>query len=265
MNLQSIRGTATGIAHQAGAEVMRFFEQPHQLSTKTSVFDVVTEGDKASEAVIVAALREAFPDHHIVGEEGGGYGAPPEEAEYFWFIDPIDGTVNFANNIPFFAVSIAMADRDLNPLVAVVLAPAMGELFSAAHGHGATRNGVEIRVSATASLETAVMVTGFPYDVPSQKWVNIEPFVALLQQTRGVRRLGSAALDMSYVACGRFEGFWEPRLHAWDCMAGILLVREAGGKVTDYSGGEARLDGTEIVASNGHLHETMLRVIVENS
>jgi myo-inositol-1(or 4)-monophosphatase len=265
MNLQSIRGTATGIAHLAGAEVMRFYDQPHQESTKASVFDVVTEGDKASEMVIVAALREAFPDHHIVGEEGGSYGASPEEAEYFWYIDPIDGTVNFANNIPFFAVSIAMADRELNPLVGVVLNPVSGELFSAAKGHGATRNGMEIRVSATDSLQQAVMVTGFPYDVASQKWVNIEPFLALLQQSRGVRRMGSAALDMSFVACGRFEGFWEPRLNPWDCMAGIMLVREAGGKVTDYSGGEAGLDGSEIIASNGHLHEVMSQVIVENS
>ena len=261
MNLQVIRGTVTGIAHQAGAIVLQHYNQPHLEETKASVFDIVTDADKAPEKLIVDALCEHFPGHHIVGEEGGGMGAPADEADYFWFIDPIDGTINFANNIPFFSISIALTDRDLKPLVGVVLNPVSNELFSAAAGQGATRNGESIHVSAAPMLESAILCTGFPYDVPSQKRINVEPFVEFLSQTRGMRRFGSAALDLSFVACGRLDGWWENRLNPWDCMAGILIVREAGGKVTDYSGGEARLDGKELIASNGHLHEAMRAVI----
>ena len=265
MNLQVIRGTITGIAQQAGVEVMRFFDSPHKETTKSSVFDIVTESDKASEEMIVAALREAYPDHHIVGEEGGGYGPPPETAEYFWYIDPIDGTANYANHIPFFSVSIALTDRDMNPLVGVVYNPATNELFSAAAGMGATRNGRDIRVSPSPTLETSILCTGFPYDPATQQRVNIEPFVAFMGMTRGVRRFGSAALDLSYVACGRLEGWWECRIHPWDCMAGILMVREAGGKVTDYSGNETHIDGAEIIASNGLIHDAMMEVIQVHS
>jgi myo-inositol-1(or 4)-monophosphatase len=261
MNLQVIRGTATGIIQQAGAEVMLHFGRPHTEQTKSSVFDIVTEGDQAAERMISAALHEAFPDHHIVGEEGGGMGAPAEAAEYFWYIDPIDGTANFANNIPFFSISMALADRDLNPLVAVVMNPVSREVFSAAAGHGATHNGEPIQVSATDHLNNAIVCSGFPYDPDTHARTNIEPFVAFLPQVRGVRRFGSAALELSFVACGRLDGFWETRLNPWDCLAGMLLVREAGGKVTDYSGSEAGLTGAEIVASNGLLHEAMLRVI----
>ncbi len=261
MNLQVIRGTAAGIIQQAGNEAMLYFDRPHTEQTKSSVFDIVTEGDKAVEKVIVAALQEAFPDHHIVGEEGGGMGAPAETAEYFWYIDPIDGTVNFANNIPFFSISMALADRNLNPLVGVVLNPVSREMFSAAAGQGATRNGEPIHVSRADSLGNAILCSGFPYDTATQTRTNIEPFVTFLPITRGVRRIGSAALELSYVACGRLDGFWEPQLNPWDCMAGILLVREAGGRVTDYAGGEEKLTGAQLVASNGLLHEAMLRVI----
>jgi myo-inositol-1(or 4)-monophosphatase len=264
MNLHMLRGTATGIAQQAGAEVLRLFDQPHTEEIKKSVFDVVTEGDRLSEEVIVTALLASFPDHHIVGEEGGGYGAPAESAAYFWYIDPIDGTSNFANNIPFFSISIALADRDLNPLVGVVFNPVTNELFSAAQGLGATRNGADIHVSATQTLETAILCSGFPYDADNQRRLNAETFTAFLNLTRGVRRFGSAALELSYVACGRFEGFWETHLNPWDCLAGILIAREAGGKVTDYSGGEMGLTGAEVVASNGYLHRAILEVIAQH-
>lgn len=259
MNLQAIRGTATGIIQQAAAEVMMYYAQPRKEQIKSSVFDIVTEGDKAAERLIVSALREAFPDHGIVGEEGGRINA--ENAEYCWYIDPIDGTANFASRIPFFSISMALADRDLNPLVGVVMNPISRNVFSAAAGQGATRNGVPIQVSQTASLENAILCSGFPYDAAAQKRINIEPFMAFLPQVRDLRRFGSAALEMSYVAWGRLDGYWELNLNAWDCMAGILLVREAGGKVTDYSGGEAGLDGRQIIASNGLLHQAMLRVI----
>jgi myo-inositol-1(or 4)-monophosphatase len=264
INLAVIRGTATGIIQQAGAEVMRFFEQPHQTQTKASVFDIVTEADKHSERLIVDALRAAFPEHHIVGEEGGGSGAPAETAEYFWYIDPVDGTANFASGIPFFSISMALTDRQLNPLVAVVLNPVLHEVFSAAAGEGATRNGQTIHVSGTAALQDAILCTGFPFDTETQTRINVEPFIRFMPQVRGVRRIGSAALELSYVACGRLDGFWETRLNPWDCMAGVLLVREAGGRVTDYSGGEAGIDGKEIIASNGLLHDAMHRVITQS-
>jgi myo-inositol-1(or 4)-monophosphatase len=262
MNLQAIRGTATGIIQQAAAEVMLHYDRPREEQTKSSVYDIVTEGDKATERLIVAALREAFPDHGIYGEEGGGINT--ENAEYCWYIDPIDGTSNFASRIPFFSISMALADRDLNPLVGVVINPISRALFSAAVGHGATRNGVPIQVSQTGKLENAILCSGFPYVVETKKRINVDTFMAFLPQVRDLRRFGSAALELSYVAWGRLDGYWELRLNPWDCMAGILLVREAGGRVTDYSGGEAGLDGSQIVASNGLLHEEMLRVINEN-
>jgi myo-inositol-1(or 4)-monophosphatase len=259
MNLQAIRGTATGIIQQAAAEVMLYYDRPRDEQTKSSVFDIVTEGDKAAERLIVAALRDAFPDHGIHSEEGGGTEAA--NADYCWYIDPIDGTSNFASRIPFFSISMALADRDMNPLVGVVMNPISRAVFSAAAGHGATRNGVPIQVSQTAALENAILCSGFPYVVETKKRINVDAFMAFLPQVRDLRRFGSAALELSYVAWGRLDGYWELRLNAWDCMAGILLVREAGGQVTDFSGGEAGLDGAQIVASNGLLHEAMLKVI----
>ena len=265
MNLHIVRGTVSAIIQQAGAESMLYFNQPHHEQTKSSNFDIVTEGDKAVEAVIIKALCEAYPDHHIVGEESGGVGNAADEAEYFWYIDPIDGTNNFANDIPFFSVSMALTDRDLNPLVGAVFNPVSHELFSAAQGQGATLNGEAIAVSSLTTLEAAILCSGFPYDIATGARLNVEAFSAMLPQVRGMRRFGSAALEMSYVACGRLEGFWEGQLNPWDCMAGVLLVREAGGRVTDYRDNEAHLTGAEVLASNGHLHDSILRVIRENS
>jgi myo-inositol-1(or 4)-monophosphatase len=159
LNLQATREITIDIALQAGAELRRFFDQPHEEATKQNIFDIVTEGDKASEAIIVPALQAAFPDHHFVAEEGGGSGVPAEEAEYFWYIDPVDGTSNFANNIPYFAASIALADRHMNPLVGVVLNPVYNELFSAARGHGATTNPFCVRVSLTAAPPTPTITS----------------------------------------------------------------------------------------------------------
>jgi myo-inositol-1(or 4)-monophosphatase len=264
LNLQVIRGTACAIIQQAGAEALVYFNQPLNEQTKSSNFDIVTEGDKAVEAFIIDALCESFPDHHIVGEESGGVGQAAEEAEYFWYIDPIDGTSNFANNIPFFTISMALTDRDMNPLVGVVFNPVSRELFSAAKGFGATLNSVDIAVSASTTLEEAILCTGFPYDVASKTRVNVEPFTAFLPQVRGMRRFGSAALELSFVACGRLEGFWECRLNPWDCLAGVLLVREAGGRVTDFRDHEEGITGAEIIASNGHLHEAMRTIIINS-
>lgn len=266
MDLQAVRAVATEIALRAGAVLMNYYDRPHQESTKKNAFDIVTEGDRDSEAVIVAALREAFPEHHIVGEEGGGMGAPAETAENFWYIDPVDGTSNFANDIPFFSVSMALADRARNPLVGVVLNPVHDELYSAALGHGATLNGVPLHVTDTATLLDSIVVSGFPYDKATDPNNNFKQWADFTVRTRGTRRFGSVALELGYLAKGRFDGLWELKLNPWDVLAGILIVREAGGLVTDYSGGtSAKLyAGTEIVASNGLIHEEMLQVLRES-
>jgi myo-inositol-1(or 4)-monophosphatase len=264
MDLQAVRATATDIARQAGAELLRFYDQPHQEATKQNIIDIVTEGDQASEAIIVAALRQAFPNHHIVGEEGGGQGAPADEAEYSWYVDPLDGTSNFASNIPLFTVSIALSDRTRRPLVGVVFCPVYNELYTAARGFGATLNGKPIHVSQKDELHRAMLSTGFPYD-KTQQPNNVREWGNFLMRVRGILRLGSAALDLAWVAAGRLDGFWEPRLNSWDILAGLLLVEEAGGTVTDYSDSsiERAYQGIEVVASNGQIHEQMLAVLAE--
>lgn len=261
MNLQVIRGTATGIAQQAAMALMPYFNQPHHENTKSTGYDIVTEGDLASEKVIVAALQDAFPDHYIVSEEGGGSDKSTAEAEYFWYIDPIDGTSNFANNIPLFSICLALADRDKNPLVGIIYNPVHNEMFSAALGHGATLNGRAISVSGTQTLDQAILCTGFPYHKATSADNNLSRWNAFLPQVRGLRRLGSAALDMAWVACGRLDGYWEGWLNPWDCLGGILLIREAGGTVTDYDGSSDGLTGDTIIASNGHLHQQIYEVI----
>jgi myo-inositol-1(or 4)-monophosphatase len=264
MDLQAVRAIAAGIAQQAGAELLRYFEQPHVEATKQNIVDIVTEGDKASEAVIVAALRQAFPDHSIVGEEGGSQGASAVDAEYFWYVDPLDGTSNFASNIPLFTVSIALADRHKRPLVGAVLCPVYNELYTAARGYGATLNGRPLRVSRTDTLHRAMLSTGFPYDKTVQP-NNIREWSSVLLRARGVLRLGSAALDLAWVAAGRLDGFWEPRLNPWDILAGLLLVEEAGGRVSDYTGNglDRAYSGIEVVASNGLIHDQLLAVLAE--
>jgi myo-inositol-1(or 4)-monophosphatase len=261
VNLQTIRETATGIALQAGAELMRFYNQPHQEVTKQNHYDIVTEGDKASEAIIVPALHRAFPDHHVYSEEGGGSGVSPDKAEYFWYIDPLDGTTNYANNIPHFSVSIALADHNNKPLVGVVFNPVYNEMFTAAQGFGATLNGRAIHVSGAETLGKSVLSTGFPYTRASNEDNNLREWGSFLPIVRDLRRFGSAALDLCFVAAGRFDGFWEAHLNPWDCMAGIICVREAGGIVTDYSGGEANLLGDQLIASNKYIHPQIKEVI----
>lgn len=260
MNLNDIRRTAVAIALDAGAGLMPYFDQPHEETTKHHYNDIVTEGDKASEAIIVPALRDAFPDHHIVSEEGGGT-TESGGAEYFWYIDPIDGTTNFANNIPFFCVSIGLADRAFNPLVGVVYNPVSGEMFSAAKGHGAYLGEKRLHVTQTNDLNRSVLCTGFPYRRVDNPDNNLRHWENFLLRSRDVRRFGAAALEICFVAAGRFDGFWEGSLNPWDCVAGVLCVREAGGMVTDYSGKDSPLNPRQVVASNGRIHAQMLEII----
>lgn len=265
MDLQDIRRIASEIAREAGQETLRYFQQSSLKIKNKGVFDVVTEGDTAAEAIVTRAIMEHFPEHHIIGEEGGGMGADKASAQYAWHIDPIDGTTNYAAGIPYYSVSIALADRDNNVLVGVVYNPVTQELFSAAAGHGATLNDEPMHVTPlTESLEDAVLATGFPYHRATNPDNNINRFNAIEMNVRAVRCLGSAALDLSYVASGRLSGYWESFLNSWDCYAGILLVREAGGTVTDYDGQESGLTGRTLIATNGKIHAALKDIVQQH-
>lgn len=265
IDLQHARQTAEDIAQKAADVLMHYFEGPLTETLKGGPFDVVTEADKEAEAVIVKALTDAYPTHHIVGEEGGGMGAPIEDAAYRWYVDPIDGTVNYANRFPHFSISIALADQAMNPLVGVVYNPVMDEIFSAVIGGGATLNGEPIQVSKDTKLETCIVTSGFPYDKHTNPNNNLKEWGRFVVRTRGIRRLGSAALDFCYVAAGRLDGYWEPTLNSWDLMGGVVCVLEAGGQVTDYAGntGPMVYERGQVVASNGHIHQQMLDLLTE--
>ncbi len=251
------------IARQAGDIILRHFALPIPTQTKTSRIDIVTAADREAEAFIVAELTKRHPNHHIVGEEGGGQGAPAASAPFHWFVDPIDGTVNFASKLPHFCTSIALATPDREPLLGVVFDPTRNELFMASKDGGAWLNGRPLRVTRTAELIDAVITSGFPYDKHLNPDNNLREWGAFLTKIRGERRLGSAALDLCYVAAGRLDGYWEKDLKPYDVMAGLLLVREAGGLVTDYQGNPRPQlqDRGRYVAANPLLHPEMLRVL----
>jgi myo-inositol-1(or 4)-monophosphatase len=208
--------------------------------------------------LIVEALERAFPEHGVFAEEAV---TGARDAEYRWVIDPIDGTTNYVHAYPPFAVSIALERRGV-PIAGVVHAPALGEMFAAAAGQGASLNGAPIRVSETSAFEAGLLATGFACVRDDLCEDNVAIFGEIVRRVQGVRRAGSAALDLAYVAMGRFDGFWELNLSAWDTAAGVLLVREAGGVVTDFEGGDAFVAKREIVASNGALHEPLRAAIV---
>ncbi len=214
--------------------------------------DLVTEVDLQCEAAIRAVLARRCPGEPVLAEEGGGAAGGAAR----WIVDPLDGTTNYAHGYPAFCVSIAWEAAG-EVRLGVVLDPLRRELFSAAAGQGARLDGGPVRVSAVAELGGALLATGFPYD-RGRRPRNYREFQTLTQTTQGVRRGGSAALDLAYVACGRLDGFWEPGLQPWDLAAGTLLVREAGGQVSDLTGGPLRLEGGDVVASNGHLHAPLL-------
>lgn len=263
LDLTAVQQTAEQIARRAGAVLLDYFDKPHNAKIKGGLYDVVTDADHASERLIVQELAARYPDVHIVGEEGGGMGAAIHSAEYRWYIDPLDGTVNYANRIPMFCVSMALTTADMRPLVGVVYDPTRDEMFSTVQGQGATSNGVVGRVSEKDQLQTCVLASGFPYDKYTNPDNNLEQWGQFLVRSRGMRRMGSAALDLCYVAVGRFDGYWESKLNPWDCLAGMLCVTEAGGTVTDYHGGtgDSLYSGGRIVASNGRIHAQMLDVL----
>ncbi len=263
LNLEAVLDTAETIARHAGAVLREYFERPRESHTKQSQIDLVTAADRASEALIVQALQEAFPEHHIHGEEGGGYGPSPEDTPFHWYVDPLDGTTNFAHRFPVFAVSIALSDPDLNPLLGVVYNPMTGDTYKAIKGQGATHNGRRLRVSRVPDLSQALVITGFPYDRWTAEDNNAARFGHFVRRTQGVRRVGSAALDLCFVASGSCDVYWEQGPNPWDVQAGMLCVLEAGGKVTDYEGAYSLVarSGQRILATNGLVHDQALAVI----
>lgn len=241
-----------------GAELTRFFNQQFKISNKEGVNNLVTEADHASEKAIIDVIKSNFPDHYILTEESGEL---IQDSAYKWIIDPIDGTVNFAHGIPLCCVSIGI-EQNGEMILGAVYNPNMNEMFFAEKGKGATLNDTPIRVSEKDEVLRACMVTGFPYtylDLPENG--PIEIFERLIRKGIPVRRLGSAAIDLCWVACGRFDGFYEHKLEAWDSAAGYLMVEEAGGRVTDFEGKKYSPYQHRIVATNGRIHDELIEVL----
>jgi myo-inositol-1(or 4)-monophosphatase len=235
----------------AGVILQDYFGNLEAVEEKGRPGDLVTEADKAAEAEILKVLHRHVPDHDILTEESGSVGNVG--SIYRWAIDPLDGTTNYAHQYPVSAVSVGLT-IDGTPQVGVIYDPFRQELFRAARGLGATRNRRPIRVSETAELSKSLLVTGFAYDRRQTTDNNYAEFCYFSHLTQGVRRSGSAALDLAYVACGRFDGFWERGLSPWDMTAGIILVEEAGGKVTAYDGSPFQMESGRILATNSQIH-----------
>ncbi|HEY9836252.1 MAG TPA: inositol monophosphatase family protein, partial [Vampirovibrionales bacterium] len=222
--------------------------------------DLVTAADKASEQAILAVLRRHVPEHGILAEESGKLG--DNSSQYLWAIDPLDGTTNFAHQYPPFGVSIGLLIDGI-PQVGVVFDPFHNELFRAAKGLGATRNRQPIRVSQTAELRNSLLVTGFAYDRRETPDNNYAEFCHLTHLTQGVRRSGSASIDLCYVSCGRLDGYWERGLSPWDLAAGVVILSEAGGKITAYDGSPWEIESGRILATNGKLHESLSQELLQ--
>ena len=259
-HLKTILEIATEAALAAGAILQGYLGKLDAIAEKGRPGDLVTEADKASEAVILDVLRRHFPNHSILAEESGQLGNP--ESEYLWAIDPLDGTTNYAHQYPFFAASIGLLIAGV-PQVGVIFDPFHNELFRAAIGLGATRNRHPIQVSQTAQLSKSLLVSGFAYDRRETTDNNYAEFCHLTHLTQGVRRSGSAALDLAHVACGRLDGYWERGLAPWDIAAGIVLLEEAGGKVTAYDGSPLNIESGRILATNGHIHASLSQELLQ--
>lgn len=259
MNLDRIHQVATKAAFAGGKVLQSYHGQLTRIDKKGEV-DLVTQADIESEKAVIQTIQNTFADHGILAEESGETKNADSSPSCRWIIDPLDGTTNFAHNLNAFAVSIAFS-LDNEVVVGVVLSPKTGELFSAQKGKGALQNGNPIRVSGVQTLNNSLIVTGFPYNFKEELTRLMARFVSCLNHAQGVRRYGSAALDLCYLACGRFDGYFEENLHPWDTAAGMLIAREAGARITDYSNEEYNIFKKEILATNGLIHEEMLSIL----
>ncbi|MEE8112433.1 MAG: inositol monophosphatase family protein [Acidobacteriota bacterium] len=257
----SLRETAIRAARIGGEVLIRKYAQFSRTIDRKGRRDFVTDADRESEKQIVAFLRKARPDDAIRAEESD---AEADPKRILWAIDPLDGTTNFIHRYPCFSVSVGVL-RNGEVVAGAVFDPTRGELFDAALGSGARLNGVRIEVSGNRNLEDCLLVTGFPFREPERLEEFLVGFSSLFREVSGIRRDGSAALDLSYVACGRVDGFWERGLSLWDIAAGTLLVREAGGMVTDLEGGSTHLDTGDILAANPLVFEPIRSLLAGNS
>ncbi len=251
---------AIGAGKKAGALLLDYARSGFRVEHKNPI-NLVTDADHAAEQCVIDHLRSQFPAHGFLAEERGRVELSP--SPYLWIIDPLDGTTNFAHGYPAYCVSIGLEHRG-RCILGVIFDPSRDELFTAADKCGAHLNGRPIHVSDTTALGSSLLVTGFAYDIRDTPKNNLDHFARFALKAQGLRRTGSAALDLCYVAAGRFDGFWEVRLNPWDMAAGSVIAQEAGGRLTDFRGKQLSIYEQELVASNGHIHEAMLNILNEN-
>ncbi len=269
---KSFTAVAINCAAKAGEWIKSKLGNYEKLDIKTSSHDLVTEVDKGAEKLIRRLIMTHFPDHSFLGEESTGVGAAAatsalnevKQSDYLWIVDPIDGTTNFVHGLPLYSVSIALAHKG-EVIVGVIYDPARDELFVAEKGKGAYVHGVRMKVSQEEKLESSLIATGFPTDRDVLLPLNLAGIQAVAPRVRNIRTIGSAALSLAYVATGRLSGFWELNLNAWDLAAGVLLIQESGGKVTDTAGNPYHLGVRHVLATNGHIHEELQQVLAESN
>ncbi|MFH1552482.1 MAG: inositol monophosphatase family protein [Candidatus Omnitrophota bacterium] len=255
-DLRRIKTLAEKAAREAGGYALEHIGKLKEISRKTGINDLVTDVDKMSEKIIIDRIHNEFPQHSILAEESGEHAS---DGIFRWIIDPLDGTTNYAHGFPVFCVSIGVAEGG-SVKIGVVYDPSRDELFTAEEGKGAFLGGKRIKVSETGTVANSLIATGFAYDVAG-KIDNIESFKTMLKNAQAVRRAGSAAIDLCYVACGRFDGFWELGLNPWDTAAGQLIVKEAGGVVTKLNGEPFEIYQKKILATNGRIHNEMRKLL----
>jgi myo-inositol-1(or 4)-monophosphatase len=258
--LDTLLSVAIDAAHKAGAVLVECTRVGFHIEHK-QVINLVTDADHRAEQRIIDVIHDAFPTHPVLAEERGLTEDSP--SRYKWIIDPLDGTTNFAHGFPAYCVSIGV-ECDGRVIIGVVYDPTRDELFTAQIGQGAYLNGAPISVSTTNHLDRALLVTGFAYDIRDTPNNNLNHFVRFALKVQGLRRTGTAALDLCYVAAGRFDGFWEVTLNPWDMAAGVVILREAGGTVTNFTGAPHSIYERELVASNGPIHQAMLDLLQQD-
>ena len=260
--MEELKKVLLEATHEAGKIIQSYFNGTFVINHKEGINNLVTEVDHLAEQKIISVIKATYPTHSIIGEESG---ENIQLSDYQWVIDPIDGTVNFAHGIPLCCVSIGLLLNG-SVLMGAVYNPMMNELFFAEKGKGATLNGKPIKVSAKSDFKTAFLVTGFPYKWPENSLEHpVKVFERMVLEGLPIRRLGSAAIDLCWVACGRFDGFWEYNLSAWDVAAGYLIVLEAGGTITDFDGNIGNVFDKQTLATNGLIHKDILSVINRGS